>query len=81
MRDGQVPHPSKEGQNIPATTGAPAKAAFTGGEQGFVSLLLEKSEIINHNTKKLVFKLPEDDMESGLAVACTFRQPCHQLYC
>ena len=81
MRGGQVPHPSREGQNIPATTGAPAKAAFTGGEQGFVSLLLEKSEIINHNTKKLVFKLPEDDMESGLAVACAFRQPCHQLHC
>jgi cytochrome-b5 reductase len=47
------------------------KKAFTGGEQGFVSLLLEKSEIVNHNTKKLTFKLPEEDMESGLPVACT----------
>ncbi|KAF2017806.1 ferredoxin reductase-like protein [Aaosphaeria arxii CBS 175.79] len=46
-----------------------AKKAFTGGDQGFVSLLLEKSEIINHNTKLLTFKLPEDDMESGLSVA------------
>jgi cytochrome-b5 reductase len=56
--------PSAEAQKIPA------KAAFTGGEQGFVSLLLEKSEIVNHNTKKLTFKLPDDDMESGLPVAC-----------
>jgi cytochrome-b5 reductase len=50
--------------------GASAKKAFTGGEQGFVSLVLEKSEIVNHNTKKLTFKLPEPDMESGLPVAC-----------
>ncbi|KAH7138613.1 hypothetical protein B0J11DRAFT_555320 [Dendryphion nanum] len=61
--------PSEEAQKIPGRTGASAKKAFTGGEQGFVSLLLEKSEIINHNTKKLIFRLPEDDMESGLPVA------------
>ncbi|KAH7396461.1 hypothetical protein BKA66DRAFT_455209 [Pyrenochaeta sp. MPI-SDFR-AT-0127] len=60
--------PSAEANKIPASTGL-AKKAFTGGEQGFVSLLLEKSEIVNHNTKKLTFKLPEDDMESGLPVA------------
>ncbi|KAH6657717.1 hypothetical protein BKA67DRAFT_532910 [Truncatella angustata] len=47
----------------------PAKKAFTGGDQGFVSLLLEDVEIVNHNTKKLRFKLPEDDQVSGLAVA------------
>jgi cytochrome-b5 reductase len=52
----------------PVSTG-PAKKAFTGGDQGFVSLVLEKSEIVNHNTKKLTFKLPEEDMESGLPVA------------
>jgi cytochrome-b5 reductase len=34
-----------------------------------VSLLLEDVEIINHNTKKLRFKLPEDDMVSGLVIA------------
>jgi cytochrome-b5 reductase len=49
------------------------KKAFTGGEQGFISLLLEKSEIVNHNTKKLTFKLPEEDMESGLPVQCMCR--------
>ncbi|KAK8101322.1 NADH-cytochrome b5 reductase [Apiospora kogelbergensis] len=47
----------------------PPKVAFTGGEQGWVSLVLEDSEIINHNTKKLRFKLPEDDMVSGLHIA------------
>jgi cytochrome-b5 reductase len=52
-----------------ATPKGPAKPAFTGGDQGFISLVLEKSEIVNHNTKKLTFKLPEEDMESGLPVA------------
>ncbi|KAF1954582.1 ferredoxin reductase-like protein [Byssothecium circinans] len=61
--------PSKEAQKVPESTGAPAKAAFTGGEQGFLSLKLEKSEILNHNTKKLTFSLPEPDMDSGLSVA------------
>jgi hypothetical protein len=41
----------------------------TGGDQGFLSLKLDKSEIVNHNTKKLTFLLPEGDMESGLHVA------------
>lgn len=62
--------PSAEGSKIPALTGEVNKA-FTGGEQGFLSLVLEKSEIVNHNTKKLTFRLPEDDQESGLPVACT----------
>jgi cytochrome-b5 reductase len=51
------------------TLGGKPKVAFTGGDQGFVSLLLEKSEMVNHNTKRLTFRLPEDDMESGLPVA------------
>jgi len=55
---------------MPAISTTPGKPAFTGGDQGFISLPLEKSEIINHNTKKLTFKLPEEDMESGLPVAC-----------
>ena len=64
--------PSEEANKIPSSTGAAAKKAFTGGDQGFLSLVLDKSEVINHNTKKLTFKLPEEDMESGLPVACTF---------
>ncbi|KAF2751478.1 ferredoxin reductase-like protein [Sporormia fimetaria CBS 119925] len=51
-----------------AVTGPP-KVAFKGGDQGFLSLVLEKSELVNHNTKRLIFSLPEEDMESGLPVA------------
>lgn len=52
--------------------GVPAsgpKAALTGGDQGFLSLRLDDVEIVNHNTKRLRFKLPEEDMVSGLHVA------------
>lgn len=74
MRGGNAPTgnapPSADAKTIPGQSGASAKKAFTGGDQGFVSLVLEKSEIVNHNTKKLTFKLPESDMESGLPVAC-----------
>lgn len=84
MRGGDSPSgqqgaapPSAEEGKIPAATGE-VKKAFTGGDQGFLSLVLEKSEIVNHNTKKLTFKLPEEDQESGLPVACTSpRCPVH----
>lgn len=49
--------------------GLAAKKALTGGDQGFVSLKLEDVEIVNHNTKRLRFALPEEDMVSGLEVA------------
>ncbi|KAG8163533.1 hypothetical protein KVR01_006830 [Diaporthe batatas] len=52
-----------------ALPGGEPKKALTGGDQGFVSLKLDDVEIVNHNTKKLRFKLPEDDMVSGLEVA------------
>lgn len=48
---------------------APAKPAFTGGDQGFVSLKLAEVESVNHNTKRFRFELPEPDMVSGLPVA------------
>jgi cytochrome-b5 reductase len=51
------------------TEGAAAKSAFTGGDQGFISLKLESVENINHNTKKFRFALPEDDQVSGLHIA------------
>lgn len=47
----------------------PPKKAFTGGDQGFVSLVLKDVEEINHNTKKFIFQLPENDMVSGLDIA------------
>ena len=49
--------------------GATAKSAFTGGDQGFISLKLDSVENINHNTKKFRFELPEGDQVSGLHVA------------
>lgn len=55
---------------IGQTATAEAKKAFTGGDQGFISLKLESVDIINHNTKKMRFSFPEDDMVSGLAACC-----------
>ncbi|KAI9805882.1 MAG: NADH-cytochrome b5 reductase [Sarcosagium campestre] len=46
-----------------------AKATFTGGDQGFVSLRLDQVENINHNTKRFRFDLPEKDQVSGLQIA------------
>ncbi|CRK33968.1 hypothetical protein BN1723_018534, partial [Verticillium longisporum] len=50
-------------------TNATTKKALNGVDQGFVSLALENVEIVNHNTKRFRFKLPEDDQVSGLSVA------------
>lgn len=50
----------------------PGKAAFTGGDQGFIDLKLASVETVNHNVKKFRFELPEKDQVSGLFVACTF---------
>ncbi|CAG9955164.1 unnamed protein product [Clonostachys rosea f. rosea IK726] len=46
-----------------------AKPAFTGGDQGFLSLKVTEIENLNHNTKRLRFELPEGDQVSGLTVA------------
>ncbi|KAK3075097.1 NADH-cytochrome b5 reductase [Teratosphaeriaceae sp. CCFEE 6253] len=67
------PASKTEAQNIPAKAGAgtgiAASKCFTGGDQGFISLLLESSESVSHNTKKLRFKLSEEDSVSGLPLA------------
>ncbi|KAK8030046.1 oxidoreductase NAD-binding domain-containing protein, partial [Apiospora rasikravindrae] len=47
-----------------AATGAPRKV-FSGGP-AFLALPLESSEMVNHNTKRLRFKLPEPDSVTGL---------------
>jgi len=49
--------------------GAVGKKAFTGGDQGFISLKLESVENVNHNTKRFRFELPEGDQVSGLRIA------------
>ncbi|KAK4128144.1 ferredoxin reductase-like protein [Parathielavia appendiculata] len=50
-------------------TSGEAKKALTGGDQGWVSLKLEEVEMVNHNSKRFRFRLPEDDMVSGLQIA------------
>jgi cytochrome-b5 reductase len=47
----------------------PPKPAFTGGDQGFLSLKLAEVENVNHNTKRFRFELPESDQVSGLHIA------------
>jgi cytochrome-b5 reductase len=37
---------------------------------GFVELQLHSSEMVNHNVKKLKFKLPEEDAVTGLDPIC-----------
>lgn len=46
-----------------------AKEAFVGGDQGFVPLKVESVESVNHNTKLVRFKLPEEDQISGMHAA------------
>lgn len=68
---GGLPSSSEE-VNVPAQTKEPMMV-FKGGDQGFIPLTLDKAEQINHNTKKLRFKLDEEDSVSGLHIACTPR--------
>jgi len=73
FNQGQVKSAAKEAESkVKEAVGqgsAPAAKAFTGGDQGFISLKLDSVENINHNTKKFRFNLPEGDQVSGLAVA------------
>lgn len=64
-----APPSSNELKNVPAQAGDRAVKCFTGGDQGFIQLPLDSVEVINHNTKKLRFKLNEEDAVSGLNVA------------
>ncbi|KAK0311962.1 NADH-cytochrome b5 reductase [Friedmanniomyces endolithicus] len=68
-----MPASKNEEKNIPAKavagTGVAPVKAFTGGDQGFISLLLESVENVSHNTKKFRFKLNDEDSTSGLPVA------------
>jgi cytochrome-b5 reductase len=55
-------------RDIDADSGEPRKVFGKG--PAFVSLPLESSETINHNTKRLRFKLPNENDISGLSVTC-----------
>ncbi|GKT63386.1 NADH-cytochrome B5 [Colletotrichum tofieldiae] len=54
--------------NASAESGAPPKVFGAG--PAFVSLPLESSEEVNHNTKRLRFKLPQREAVSGLSLTC-----------
>lgn len=64
-----MPASRQEEANVPAKAGDRAIKCFTGGDQGFIPLVLEEIENINHNTKKFRFKLNDEDAVSGLNVA------------
>jgi len=51
------------------TKSGPAEKVFTGGDQGFISLVLDQVENINHNTKRFRFKFDDPEAVSGLTVA------------
>lgn len=59
---------AQEADKIKAKVLGQPKKALLGGEQGFVPLVLESVDDFNHNTKKFRFKLPEEDMVSGVVV-------------
>lgn len=63
-----APAPAKEEQNAPAKAEEPSKV-FTGGDQGFIPLALDKVEEINHNTKRFRFKFDDSEAVSGLVIA------------
>lgn len=68
-KDAEAKAKAAAGQGKAKVEGAIGKAAFTGGDQGFISLKLDSVENINHNTKKFRFELPESDQVSGLHIA------------
>merc|ERR1712177_103381 len=65
---GQPASKSQE-QTTPAKAGPNAVKTFTGGDQGFIPLVLDSTEQVSHNTKKLRFKLSSEDAVAGLPVA------------
>ncbi|KAK4503542.1 hypothetical protein PRZ48_004457 [Zasmidium cellare] len=56
-------------KNVPPSQGGPPDKVFIGGDQGFISLVLDKVDNINHNTKQFRFKFENPDAVSGLPVA------------
>jgi cytochrome-b5 reductase len=57
------------GSGASSKASTPPKPAFTGGDQGFLSLKLAEVEQVNDNTKRFRFELPESDNVSGLHIA------------
>lgn len=45
------------------------------GRPGLISLPLHSVKTVNHNTKRLVFELPDKEARSGLSLTCMFPVP------
>jgi hypothetical protein len=58
-------------QELRADSASAPRKVFSGGP-AFVSLPLESSEQVNHNTKRLRFSLPSSEAVSGLPLTCEF---------
>jgi len=67
-KPGQHSVPHQASAHADSKASEPVKC-FTGGDQGFISLVLDNVETINHNTKRFRFKLPDENSVSGLTVA------------
>jgi cytochrome-b5 reductase len=63
-----APASKEEEKNVPAQANSPSKV-FTGGDQGFIPLTLDKVEQLSGNTKRFRFKFDSDDSVSGLTIA------------
>ncbi|EGP87886.1 unnamed protein product [Zymoseptoria tritici ST99CH_1A5] len=63
----ELTEPKRE--NVPPHMGGPPDKVFIGGDQGFISLTLDSTEKINHNTNKFRFKFENPDAVSGLTIA------------
>ncbi|KAL2441741.1 NADH-cytochrome b5 reductase 2 [Exophiala dermatitidis] len=63
-----APKPSDDAK-YGATKVDESSKAFTGGDQGFISLKLAEVIPYNHNTKRFKFELPDPEQVSGLSVA------------
>ena len=70
-----APPPSATNRIVqdPSKSPKEPKKIFTSGFT-FQDLKLESSEIVNHNTKRLRFELPDKDAVSGLHASCMFRK-------
>lgn len=69
----QSPSPPAADRTAPHSAQSPKdpKKIFTSGFS-FQNLKLESTEVVNHNTKRLRFELPDKDAVSGLRASCTF---------
>jgi cytochrome-b5 reductase len=55
--------------NVAHADSGTSPKAFGGGP-AFLSLQLQSSEVVNHNTKRLRFALPTEEHVSGLNLTC-----------